>query len=736
MKPGGNEIIYLNIYIPVQNVKIFLLIYLAITVLLNKRNPYAQKALINNGLFGQPICCQSGRTSTTINISVTGVASTTPMINTVANTTTGYNTQPLIPRRLLFGNPDKQSVQISPNGTLISYLAPVDGILKVWVGKTTDPASAQPVTHNTNPIHKYKWAYTNNHILYQQDQDGDENWRIISHNLTTNQTKILTPPANVKAYIEGGSPKFPNEILVGLNDRDPKLHDIHRLNIDTGETTLVLKNDGFIEIYPDDDYNIRYVARMTPSGGIEIVMPTNDGNWKPVIKIPMQDSLTTSLKGFDKTGQIIYLQDSRHRNTAALFALDIKTDQQTLLAENPLADVSDLMLHPTEKNIQAVAFTYERKHWQILDQTIAKDFSYLKTVADGEIKIVSRTLDDQHWIVVYEMDNGPVRYYHYHRQAQKARFLFTNRQELENRSLAKMHSTVIQSRDGLNLVSYYTLPNSSVRNGKTRPEQPLPMVLHVHGGPWDRYFWGYHPLHQWLANRGYAVMSVNFRGSTGFGKAFINAANRQWGAAMHNDLIDAVDWAVREGIAEPTQVAIIGASYGGYATLIGLTLTPLKFACGIDIVGPSNLVTLLETLPPYWETQISLFITRVGDHTTEKGRAFLTERSPLTYVDQIQKPLLIGQGANDPRVKQSESEQIIQAMQQKNIPVTYMLYPDEGHGFEKPENTLSSLAVIEAFLANCLGGRCQPIGDDFEGSSITIPVGKKEIPGLEKALSK
>jgi len=439
--------------------------------------------------------------------------------------------------------------------------------------------------------------------------------------------------------------------------------------------------------------------------------------------------------GFDKTGQIVYLEDSRNRNTSALFAWDTKTGKQTLLAENPQADVSAVMIHPTEKHVQAVAFTYERKHWQILDKTIAADFAYLKTVADGEVRIADRTLDDKYWIVVYLMDNSPVRYYRYNRKTQKAQFLFTNREALEEKSLAKMYPTIIKSRDKLNLVSYYTLPVGSARDGKARPDKPLPMVLLVHGGPWWRDDWGYDSRHQWLANRGYAVLSVNFRSSTGFGKAFINAGNREWGAAMQHDLIDAVNWAIREGIADPAKVAIMGGSYGGYATLAGLTFTPQKFACGVDIVGPSNLVTPLETIPPYWAPVIAQFTTRVGDHRTKEGRAFLTTRSPLTYVDRIQRPLLIGQGANDPRVKQAESDQIVQAMQQKNIPVTYALYPDEGHGFQKQENRLSFSAVTEAFLFECLGGRYEPIGDDFEGSSLTVPIGIEEIPGLKEALS-
>jgi len=641
----------------------------------------------------------------------------------------------LIPREVLFGNPDKSSVQLSPDGTKISYRAPVNGVMNVWVGPADSPTAAKPVTHDTNRgIRIYGWTYTNEHILYIQDKEGDENWRAYSVNLNTGETIDLTPLEGVQARIQQFSPKFPNEFLVALNDRVPQLHDLYRVNIDTGERTLVLENEGFLGFVTDDDFNVRFAMRLTPDGGNQILKATEEGGWEPFMEIPMEDILTTSPVWFDKTGKTLYMIDSRSRDTSALFALDLETGEQTLIAEDPKADLSDVMVHPTEKNVQAVAFTYERKHWQILDESIAEDLAYLRTVADGDVEVTNRTLDDEYWMVVYLMDDGPVRYYRYDRKTQEAEFLFTHRGELEGLPLAKMHPVVVKSRDALNLVSYYTLPLGSDSDGDGYPAEPLPMVLYVHGGPWSRDGWGYNPIHQWLANRGYAVMSVNFRGSTGFGKAFINAGNLEWGRKMHDDLIDAVDWAIQERIADSEQVAIMGGSYGGYATLVGLTFTPETFACGVDIVGISNLVTWMETIPPYWAPQIELFATRIGDHRTEEGRALLTERSPLTYVDRIQRPLLIGQGANDPRVPQAEADQIVQAMQERGIPVTYVLYPDEGHGFARPENNLSFFAITEAFLSECLGGRYEPIGDDFEGSSITVPVGAEEVSGLTEAL--
>jgi dipeptidyl aminopeptidase/acylaminoacyl peptidase len=642
---------------------------------------------------------------------------------------------PLIPRKVFFGNPDKIQPSLSPDGVHLAFLAPVDGVLNIWVGPADDPDAARPVTHDRGRgIQEYFWAYTNKHILYIQDRDGDENWRIYSVDISNVHLQELTPLTGVQARIYNISHKFPSEILIGLNNRDARLHDVYRLNIETGELTLIVENtENFLDFLSDDMYNVRFAMRFTADGGMEMLKAVN-GRWELFTRISQEDSLTTVPLGFDKSGKILYMFDSRGRDTSALVALDLESGSQQVLFETPKADVSDVLIHPTERTVQAVAFTYERKHWHVLDTALADDFEYLQTVANGDIEVVSRTLDDRFWVVAYEVDNGPIRYYLYNRSQKQARFLFTNRKALEGIPLAKTYPVFIPARDGLTLVSYVTLPIWSDPDGDGRPSQPLPMVLLVHGGPWWRDRWGYEPVRQWLANRGYAVLNVNFRGSTGFGKKFINAGDMEWGGKMHDDLVDAVQWAISEKIADPNRIAIMGGSYGGYATLVGLTFTPELFACGVDICGPSNLVTFMNSIPPYWAPMIELFKKRVGDHTTEEGRQFLLSRSPLTYVDRIRKPLLIGQGANDPRVKQSESDQIVQTMQAKNIPVTYVLFPDEGHGFVRPENRLAFFAVAEVFLAQHLGGRYEPIGDDLKGSSIIVPVGDKEIPGLSEAL--
>jgi dipeptidyl aminopeptidase/acylaminoacyl peptidase len=639
---------------------------------------------------------------------------------------------PLIPRKLLFGNPDRALAQISPDGRWISYLAPVAGVLNVWVGPSDDPSRARPVTRDTSRgIREYFWAYTNRHVLYLQDKAGDENWRVYAVDLDTDQIRDLTPFEGVQARVEDVSHKSPDEILIAVNDRDPQLHDLYRVKIRTGERTLLLQNPGFAA-FETDDLELRLVQAVTPDGGSQFLRPAADGGWEPFLEVGAEDALTTGPVGFDRSGEHVYMIDSRERDTAAAVQVNMVTGERTLLADDARADVSEIERHPVKKEIEAVAFNYDRKQWVVLDDSIADDFAALHGLARGDFSLQGRTLDDQHWVVAYELDNGPVRFYLYDRQTRVARFLFTNRTALEQAKLARMHPVIIESRDGHALVCYLTLPVWA--GEQPRPAKPLPMVLVVHGGPWARDQWGYDPQHQWLANRGYAVLSVNYRGSTGFGKRFVNAANGEWGGKMHTDLLDAVTWAVREGIAEEKRVAIFGGSYGGYSVLWALTNSPEVFACGVDIVGPSNLMTLLNSIPPYWAPMLDMFTSRVGDHRTQEGRKLLTERSPLTYVDRIQRPLLIGQGANDPRVKQAESDQIVQAMEQRGIPVTYVLYADEGHGFARPENNLSFHAVAESFLAQHLGGGREPIGEDFKGASIEVKAGAEQVPGLLESL--
>lgn len=641
----------------------------------------------------------------------------------------------LIPRKTLFGNPDRAAPALSPDGSKIAYLAPVNGVLNVWVGPADDWRSAMPVTRDTDRgIRFYCWAHTNTHVLYVQDRGGDENWRVYSVCLETDEIRDLTPFEGVHAQIQEVSRHHPHEILVALNHRNPELHDLHRVNIETGELSLVIQNEGFARFMTDEHFNVRLGFAFTPEASLEVVKLRDDGSTEPFMTLAPEDMDTRPIE-FNKAGDAFYMIDTRGHNTAALALVDMESAEATILAQDPRVDIGGAIVHPTEKHAQGYWTHYLRNEWHALDDAVAADLRYLSTVAYGDLNLASRTLDDSRWLVSYDPDDGPMRYYLYNRQAQRAEFLFSHRDDLEGQPLRKLHPVVIKSRDGLDLVSYLTHPCDDDPDDSASDRAAVPLVLWVHGGPWARDRWGFNPVHQWLADRGYAVLSVNFRGSAGFGKAFVDAGNQEWAGKMHDDLIDAVQWAVGKGIADPDRVAIMGGSYGGYATLVGMTFTPEAFACGVDIVGPSSLMTLLDNVPDYWMPILPMLKHRVGDQTTEEGRALLEERSPLTHVDRIARPLLIGQGANDPRVKQQESDQIVRAMKDKDIPVTYILYPDEGHGWARPENRTSFFAVAEAFLSRHLGGAYEPVGDDFDGASIQCPTGADDVPGLPEALA-
>ena len=642
----------------------------------------------------------------------------------------------LIARDALFGNPERANVQISPDGKYLSWVAAVDGVLNVWVAPADNPSQARAVTQDkARGIRSYFWSYQPDTLLYLRDSGGDEDFHLYAVDLKTGQAKDLTPFPKTTAQVAGVSPKHPGTILVGMNDRDAQWHDIYKVDLASGNRTLLEKNDAQIAGYiADADYTLKYAQRSRPDGGADVLRRSANGAWEKFDDIPFEDVLTTSPGGLTLDGKTLYFTDSRGRNTAALFAIDVASGKRTLVLEDARADVGGTLADPATGKVQAVSVDYLRDEWKVVDPAIRADLEKLEAIGPGDVSVNTRTLDDKTWIVAYSAAEAPLVYYRYDRGTGTLTKLFSARPKLEGKPLVPQWPVEIASRDNKTLVSYLTLPRSADANNDGKADAPVPLVLLVHGGPWARDSYGYGGYNQWLANRGYAVLSVNFRGSTGFGKDFTNAGNGEWAGKMHDDLIDAVQWAVKQGVTTQDQVAIMGGSYGGYATLTGLTFTPDAFACGVDIVGPSNLNTLLSTVPPYWASFFEQLAKRMGDPRTDAGKKWLTERSPLTRADQIKKPLLIGQGANDPRVKQAESDQIVKAMQAKNIPVTYVLFPDEGHGFARPENNKAFNAVTEGFLAQCLGGRAEPIGKDFTGSSISVPVGADGVPGLAEAL--
>ncbi|EKE00837.1 MAG: hypothetical protein ACD_21C00267G0012, partial [uncultured bacterium] len=640
---------------------------------------------------------------------------------------------PLISRKILFGNPEKTLPLISPDGKNIAFLATFHGVLNIWVANSNNLAQAKPITReHKRDIQYYCWSFNNDYLLYTQDRDGDENFHLYSVNLKTGVTRDLTAFPSVRVMIINVSQQLPNEILIGLNKRDPRWFDIYRLNITTGQLTLVEENNRFSGFTADDKLQLRLAKQPTVDNATEYYIKDSKNKWKLFEKVSFEDELTTFFLGFNKEGNIVYKLDNQDWDKVAVYAIDLDNNTKSIIAANNQADCRGALMHPTELTPQAVDYEYTKTEWIVVDHRITKDFVYLKNSYSDSFEIVSRSLTDAKWIVRYYSDIKPSRFYLYERdpktnQPIRMTFLFVDRPLLENQPLVPMQPIIIKARDGLELVGYLTLPPATLIAKTKEQQQQLPMVLFVHGGPWSRDCWGLNSMHQWLASRGYAVLSVNYRGSTGFGKAFINAGNKEWGGKMQNDLIDAVRWAVKQKIADPKKIAIMGGSYGGYAALVGLTFTPDVFCCGISIVGPSNLLTFIKGIPPYWKPAIALFKKRVGDIDTKEGRRLLIERSPLNRVNNINSPLLILHGEHDPRVKKTESDQIANKMQEKAIPVTYVLYHDEGHGFTRESNRLSSLVMVEQFLANHLGGRCEKIGDDLRKGNFSILIGKNYL---------
>jgi dipeptidyl aminopeptidase/acylaminoacyl peptidase len=611
----------------------------------------------------------------------------------------------LIPRPVLFGNPEKTSAQLSPDGTRLAFLAPLDGVLNVWVG----PAGGdrfEPVTRDTDSgVRVYTWAHDNRHLLYLQDRGGDENWRLYRVRPGEGGAEDLTPFDGVQVQLLAHEKERPHELLIAMNRDDERLHDVYHVDLHTGALVQVAKNPGDVSSWLADlELTVRGAVAATPDGGTMLrVRGDASDPWRTLVTWGPEDALGSGPVGFTHDGSRLYLLDSRDANTARLVRLDLASGERAVLAEDPRFDVSGVVLHPDTREVQLVGFTRARSEWTVLDRAIEPDVAAIRTLNPGDFAIVDRTHADDTWVVAFTRDTEGVSYWRYDRAARRGRRLFATRPDLSRYTLAEMGPVAFTARDGLRVEGYLTLPPGV-------PPRDLPLVLDVHGGPWHRDEWGYDPEAQWLANRGYACLQVNFRGSTGYGKDFLNAGNREWGGKMHDDLVDAVQWAVDQGVADRGRVAIYGGSYGGYAALAGATLTPDFFRCAVAIVGPSNLITFIETIPPYWSTFLAMLHDRVGNPETDAE--FLRSRSPLTYVDRIRIPMLIAQGANDPRVKRSESEQIVAAMKAKGIPHEYLVFDDEGHGFAKPENRLRFYAVAERFLARHLGGRSEPAPEE------------------------
>jgi dipeptidyl aminopeptidase/acylaminoacyl peptidase len=631
----------------------------------------------------------------------------------------------LVARRVFFDNPDYTRVSLSPDGKHLAWLAPLNGVSNLWVAPVSDPTAGQPVTRATdrNLGASYEWAYSSRHLVFFQERDGDENWRASSVDITNGSIVPLTPPQGVKSFVQGRDLKFPDEMLVRHNARDKRYFDLFRVNLVTGASELKYENNDYADLATDGDFRLRLGTRLTADGTSEYFELRDDGSWAPFMQVPIGDVDATRPLAFSADGNTLYMLDSRGRDKAGLFALDMTTRATTLLAADDEADIVQVSFDDHRRPIAARSIG-DRTRWHVIDASATQDLADLARHGPGDVEIIDRSSDDRLVSVFYERDTESGEFALLDRGTHEVRSLFRQRKGLDNIGLRKMKPLVIPARDGLRLRCYLTLPQAEAAAGK------LPLVLLIHGGPYSRDIWGFSSTHQWLANRGYAVLSVNYRGSTGFGKAFIAAADREWGGRMHDDLIDAVNWAIAEGIADPKRVGFFGASYGGYSALTAATRTPEMFACIIDVFGISNLITFMTTVPPYWSPWFSVWKNRLADPGTEQGRAFLAERSPINHLERATRPILVAQGMRDVRVVAAESEQMVAALRKRGVPLTYITFADEGHGFVRPQNQLAFNAVAEAFLAKHLGGRFQPVGNDFAGSTLKIEIGGDLVPGL------
>jgi len=619
---------------------------------------------------------------------------------------------PLIARAVLLGAPERTRVQLSPDGGRVAWLAPDgDGVSQIW-SSALDGTDARPRTAAKRAIRAYCWAEDGRTLLHLQDLDGDEGFHLYAVALEAGGVRDLTPFERVRAELVATAAALPDTILVALNRRDERWHDVYRCTLSTGALGLDTENPGDVARFiADARLAVRAAEVILPDGGCELrVRDTAAGAWRTLLRVDGDDHLRVI--GFAADGDRLFLETSSGSDTARLVAHELSTGAATVLASRPDVDVADVLLHPTRLHVQAASFMPARTSWQIIDADVAPDFAALQALGDGDVSIVSRDRRDETWVVALQSDCVPVRYYAWSRATRSHRLLFSERPALATARGSAMRSVTIAARDGLQLPAYLTLPAGDAT-------QPPPLVLDVHGGPWTRDVWGFDEIVQWLANRGYAVLQVNFRGSTGYGKRFLHAGDNEWGRRMQDDLVDAVHWAVERGYADGDRVAIHGGSYGGYAALAAAAFTPRLFRCAVAAFAPSNLVAMLRNRPPYWEALASILTRRVGDPDADGER--LRSVSPLLFAERIEAPVLLGHGANDPRLSQDDSPQLFAALERRGADAILVSYPDEGHGFVRPENRIDFFARVERFLAEHLGGRCEPLdGERVPGSTAIV----------------
>jgi dipeptidyl aminopeptidase/acylaminoacyl peptidase len=623
---------------------------------------------------------------------------------------------PLIDRELLFGNPEIAGAQISPDGKYLAFLKPWNGTLNIWVKKTPEPFSAARLltTEAKRPVPGFGWTWDGKYVVYVKDHDGDENYNLYAVSpaaapaagAQAPESRDLTGLKGVRVIQYSAPKNDPDTLYIGINDRDKAWHDLYKLKISTGQKTLVRKNTEKIAAwYFDLKGQLQLAARTADNGDTEILR-TDPNAFTKIYSCNVNEGCGPLR--FHKDGKRAYFETNKGdaMDLTALVLLDVATGKTELVETDPLkkADLGAATFSEVTDELALTTYTDERTRRYFHDKTLEGDYKWLQGKLPGkEIGFGSRTVDENLWVVGARSDTEPAETYLYDRKAKTLVLQYRLFEKLPRESLASMQVVKYPSSDGLEIPAYLTLPKGVEPKG-------LPVLLIPHGGPWARDNWGYNPLAQFFANRGYAVLMPNFRGSTGYGKKFLNAGNGEWGRKMQDDVTWGVKYLVSEGIADPKRVGILGGSYGGYATLAGVAFTPDLYRAAVDIVGPSNLLTLLDAIPAYWEAGRKQMYARMADPGTEAGKAWMKERSPLNSADKIKTALMVVQGANDPRVNRAEAEQLVIALRDRNFPVEYLLAPDEGHGFARPVNNMAMFMAAERFLAKYLDGRYQAGG--------------------------
>ena len=635
---------------------------------------------------------------------------------TSKGTTSNGGLPPIIDRELIFGNPEIAGAQISPDGKYLAFQKPWKDTRNVYVKGVNEPFSAARLltTETKRPIAGFFWTRDSKYILYVKDNDGDENYNVYAVDPSAKPAEGADAPASrdltglkgVRVELVDVPKNDPDVVYIGLNDRDKSWHDLYKLKISTGEKTLMRKNTERIEGWQFDlQGNLRLATRSAENGDTEILRVDSD-KFTKIYSCNVFEAC--SVIRFQKDGKRAYMETNKgaDMDLTALALLDPETGKTEIVESDPLkkVDFGGTFFNEATDQLAFTLYVEDKPRYYFKDKGFGADFKWLDGKFPGkEVNLNSATLDEKIWLVTANSDTEPGETYLFDRKDHKLELQYKVREKLPRADLADMKPVHYKSSDGLEIPAYLTLP-------KGVPAKNLPTIIFPHGGPWGRDNWGYNGYAQFFANRGYAVLSMNFRGSTGYGKKFEDAGNQQWGRKMQDDVTWGVKYLVDEGIADPKRVGIFGGSYGGYATLAGVAFTPDLYAAAVDLFGPSNLITLLDSIPPYWEPIRQMFYQRMGNPTTPEGKALLIERSPLTSATKIKTPLLIAQGANDPRVNHAESEQIVIALRDRGFPVEYLLIPDEGHGFARPVNNMASVMATEIFFAKYLGGRAQTDG--------------------------